>query len=1125
MAVVYQAETGAPITVPSLANLNLEELQAFLQSKTLIPIDCQILLFADGSQLQQNSSLLDQSIFLFNRAILDQPTDSPHMSIDIEPPATEVAIQDTLVTNADQRPDPQSFLAAFNSHVDYGMALLNIARKHAATCDNLYQQQLIQSKSLMIAINNLESHSSSILDTFDAFNRHAQKEFANHTILLQNFPTDLHTLNQIPIHNAIISEQRTLDDFVPKDKLFAWVKRCQMAHDHLVASTAQLLETMQDIRNGCDVENLTITGVDFSKLKKLLDTTKEVISKIESRQHTFERDASRIALFCNEIKSDSNAVQFDQRLQAIEHLYQIHISDYLPEITKFDRYIRETVIYFSDSKLHLTQVLKGKLQSISHYQSVIASVKPNIASLTNAMNMQSDALLQLLHVHRMAPAWGATLVEIVRRKEYVRVFLKKAKEMADVLSQFRSQEERKRYTFKNEIARYLPNGLITGLDDPPPYCEISVSNTKDSLPKLVLDDISAFERLVSTLRSSQIQGDFNGSVGSDSISKLQATMIKMAPQVEHISLDFEKIIGKSGLVDQTRQRFEDQKRKVQINPSALQELSTPTDSKTMRNRANSKGDSSPTVKRDDTLKAYEARIRSLESLLQERYRSAAIEESQPESVLESSEVKRLKDGFEQEQKLNQTLQEEVALLKAKNKELEKQLEDQEKLKTSHQNLQKDSELVSAKQSQLIERFDHLEKQCGNQKQLLFEVSTHLHSCLSTLKSTDESMINCDSIVIPDSVHSDNLRQMMRKVEDDVISQMALLSSLKASLSESTGGASDEAQTVAVEIVSLLQRVTDLDAHLRDCEAELTQVQAREAVLDDENTSIKVLLTKSETDLQKIQSTNTELVQKIESETKERIEIEQQLKSLSSESDQKQQLVDELQVKITALESRPRNEQTVSEMLLLQGIVQTKSMQISAFKEGIEDWAIVSRLAIEQFSQHYQYWNILHELSNRPESYTIHFQDILDVDPELFPEDLDQFLMASNQLCRQTYDRIMSITNCSPMALANEMKSLFKQYQMNLGRRITFQNFQVGDLTLFVPTKNPQAWAAFHVETPNYFLDLTSHPSFLVRSKKREWILAFILKIQPIVAGEDDDPNLIGLPKGMTYHQCQCKPWV
>jgi hypothetical protein len=84
----------------------------------------------------------------------------------------------------------------------------------------------------------------------------------------------------------------------------------------------------------------------------------------------------------------------------------------------------------------------------------------------------------------------------------------------------------------------------------------------------------------------------------------------------------------------------------------------------------------------------------------------------------------------------------------------------------------------------IANHEALKFEFEKQNQILLEVSTHLHNCLHALQSSDESVIHCDSLVIQNSVHADNLRQMMRKVEDDVISQMALLAGLKNTMTES-----------------------------------------------------------------------------------------------------------------------------------------------------------------------------------------------------------------------------------------------------------------------------------------------------------------------------------------------------
>ena len=76
--------------------------------------------------------------------------------------------------------------------------------------------------------------------------------------------------------------------------------------------------------------------------------------------------------------------------------------------------------------------------------------------------MHVQAFSQLLHVHRIAPSWGTALIEIVRRKEYLKTFFAKATEMAEILGKFRLLEEKRRENFNNEISRYLPNGMIKG---------------------------------------------------------------------------------------------------------------------------------------------------------------------------------------------------------------------------------------------------------------------------------------------------------------------------------------------------------------------------------------------------------------------------------------------------------------------------------------------------------------------------------------------------------------------------------------------------------------------------------------------------------------------------------------
>ncbi|KAI9351244.1 autophagy-related protein 11-domain-containing protein [Obelidium mucronatum] len=63
-------------------------------------------------------------------------------------------------------------------------------------------------------------------------------------------------------------------------------------------------------------------------------------------------------------------------------------------------------------------------------------------------------------------------------------------------------------------------------------------------------------------------------------------------------------------------------------------------------------------------------------------------------------------------------------------------------------------------------------------------------------------------------------------------------------------------------------------------------------------------------------------------------------------------------------------------------------------------------------------------------------------------------------------------------------------------KISFSRFKEGDLALFLPTRNPKAWAAFNVNAPHYFLSTASAEThFSTQIKNKDWILAVITKIE------------------------------
>ena len=387
--------------------------------------------------------------------------------------------------------------------------------------------------------------------------------------------------------------------------------------------------------------------------------------------------------------------------------------------------------------------------------------------------------------------------------------------MANVLSKFRTLEEHRRTNFSSEIIRYLPNGLITGLDDKTPFCEISVSNTKDSLPMLTKQDLAEFEFAISNIKVS-------GHSQNDALSKLNATIIKMKTQIEAIPTEFAHILDSSLLASGPRQSVKDNVLQI-------------TNENPPRSRVGSVG------KDGDQLKVYETRIKSLELLLQEKYSKHLQSPTISNQDQENQELKRL-----------------LALERNANLELRalvKSLDHEKEIKTAEYN-----DLQGLYQCALSEiQINH------DLKAQIQVFRMHLQSCSNVLR------LNFDQI-------EGNMEKQVRQVEDEIISLMALVANmtLAGSSTTSTATSGGIVTTVASEMVSLFTRVEELEVLVNSGDAQLTAAQADAAIVEAELISVRKLLQKANLDLTKLTELhNKEILAK--SLTKELEELTMQFK--------------------------------------------------------------------------------------------------------------------------------------------------------------------------------------------------------------------------------------------------------
>lgn len=87
------------------------------------------------------------------------------------------------------------------------------------------------------------------------------------------------------------------------------------------------------------------------------------------------------------------------------------------------------------------------------------------------------------------------------------------------------------------------------------------------------------------------------------------------------------------------------------------------------------------------------------------------------------------------------------------------------------------------------------------------------------------------------------------------------------------------------------------------------------------------------------------------------------------------------------------------------------------------------------------------------------------------------------------------------------------------------SFQVGDVALFLPTRNStgKPWAAFNINAPHYFLQGTDNMTAQMES--RECIVARIVSItEHTTEANDPESNPFGLGEDTKFYLVEAENW-
>ncbi|ORZ15638.1 hypothetical protein BCR42DRAFT_40665 [Absidia repens] len=209
--------------------------------------------------------------------------------------------------------------------------------------------------------------------------------------------------------------------------------------------------------------------------------------------------------------------QTKKTLEAFYHLAEIHVNDYLPKLTSYESTIRQLITKLTQLKRQSIQKFLKNMTTISRLQSDIAATSPQLdlanKSLLDFKDKYGSSYLETSR--DMLFAYGALMIEVLRRKEYALILIENANLIADLFGRFREQEQDRRNFFRRDILKALPFNILN-INDAAPQIEISTSKRGDTGPLITRKDIIDFVALLDRSYSEAVGKHGQSNVGKAS---------------------------------------------------------------------------------------------------------------------------------------------------------------------------------------------------------------------------------------------------------------------------------------------------------------------------------------------------------------------------------------------------------------------------------------------------------------------------------------------------------------------------------------------------------------------------------------------------------------------------------
>ncbi|PPR01236.1 hypothetical protein CVT24_006000 [Panaeolus cyanescens] len=1043
MIAICTAENGHLIQVnASLRDIeSAGSLELFLHNEVDIEPDAVLAYLSNGKRLTTSNirdihTVQDQLIFVFNKYFLDYDLDDVLNKLN-EHSAFQPPVEDPISSTPPLR------------HTQLATSYARSALAHHEQVQRIVHSMALQQQSLQMSSNNLDLHVLATSETYDGIVNVAEKELKKQESLLKGLEADLDLLARVNVHLEFCSPAvrqaieegsppRVLTDYVSREKMLTVAEACAKSHEELVSEYQKIDKSIAQLKQGADSIR-TSAGNDMllEDAKSCLRRSQDLMDRITDSAAVLESPAS-----------DLNVV--------------------LPELKQLDLSHRQELQQVIDKKNLYTRQIVSALRHISSLNNAIIRIPPELAKFQADLRNQPK-FSHIQRLHNMLHAYGATIIEIVRRKEFTRFFYQRAQAILETMAKVSSAETKRQRVYRSEILDQLPFKL-RGLDVSVPTIDFSPEGGTESVYSLERADVDDWMTVLNDLENwSRSKNDLNA---LNAVIEARTAVEKLINKMDNLELSFDKIAERS-LLSASRMS-QSRRRSTEAEERAIQEL-------TEELRAAQEAQTLQEQSHRQEKNALQAEIHRLNQVLGDSTSELSVEQDRTSRL--ERELQQVRAQMESEGVARRILEERNGELTAD---------------------------ISRQRDKLSRALADATKQAKEADELRKELA-QVKADFEEVKAYERRNSEKAAQLLEEQANNLRILEEARARGEDLEAQIQAVRSESSEMRQALRQASLEKDRL------LRAQASEHDKIIRDHKAE---ADGDRAVLDRQFSELQATLEATEQQLKKVQGdldvSNADAdglrreLQRIEIELREARHVEELLRNDLSEG----------------RASRSVYEQRLETSNQL--VAQIMDVSINFRNSHVKALQAVQAMAVHPGSlRHNNTHNNLAESMPTfsgppPTSFRQSLIGQVDEPPPIDPSDPTTALEQLREFDHDHFIETVMKTN----SIIRKWQKQCKEYRERAKGKISFRNFAKGDLALFLPTRNSVSknWAAFNVSFPHYFLQATGHLADQLKS--REWIVARIMSItERVVDQKDPSSNPYGLGEGVKYYMLEVEDWT